>query len=109
MLWPGWFVTSSLRYAARPQAAGCQLSAASTVGDSTSAYQNAVGRPSSTWFTSNTAAIGIIVAVLNQLLIRSGREDQAMMTTLAGLVVVLSILVKQISALFVTIKSLFSL
>ena len=55
------------------------------------------------------AAIGIIVAVLNQLLIRSGREDQAMMTSLAGLVVVLSILVKQISALFVTIKSLFSL
>ena len=49
------------------------------------------------------AAIGIIVAVLNQLLIRSGREDQAMMTTLAGLVVVLSILVKQISVLFVTI------
>ena len=55
------------------------------------------------------AAIGIIVAVLNQMLIRSGREDQAMMTTLAGLVVVLSILVKQISALFVTIKSLFAL
>ena len=55
------------------------------------------------------AAIGIIVAVLNQLLIRSGREDQAMMTTLAGLVVVLSILVKQISVLFVTIKSLFAL
>ena len=55
------------------------------------------------------AAIGIIVSVLNQLLIRSGREDQAMMTTLAGLVVVLSILVKQISVLFVTIKSLFSL
>ena len=54
------------------------------------------------------AAIGIIVAVLNQLLIRSGREDQAM-TTLAGLVVVLSILVKQISVLFVTIKSLFAL
>ena len=55
------------------------------------------------------AAIGIIVAVLNQLLIRSGREDQAMMTTLAGRVVVLSILVKQISTLFVTIKSLFAL
>ena len=54
------------------------------------------------------AAIGIIVAVLNQLLIRSGRDDQAMMTTLAGLVVVLSILVKQISVLFVTIKSLFA-
>ena len=55
------------------------------------------------------AAIGIIVAVLNQLLIRSGREGQAMMTTLAGLVVVLSILVKQIGTLFVTIKALFSL
>ena len=55
------------------------------------------------------AAIGIIVAVLNQLLIRSGREDQAMMTTLAGLVVVLSILVKQISVLFATIRSLFAL
>ena len=57
-----------------------------------------------------TCALPIfIVAVLNQLLIRSGREDQAMMTTLAGLVVVLSILVKQISVLFVTIKSLFAL
>ena len=55
------------------------------------------------------AAIGIIVAVLNQLLIRSGREDQAMMTTLAGLVVVMMILVQEISALFVTIKSLFAL
>ena len=55
------------------------------------------------------AAIGIIVAVLNQLLIRSGREYQAMMTTLAGLVVVLSILVKQISTLFATIRSLFAL
>ena len=55
------------------------------------------------------AAIGIIVAVLNQLLIRSGREDQAMMTTLAGLIVVLSMLVRQISDLFVTIKSLFAL
>ena len=60
-------------------------------------------------FIFKIAAIGIIVAVLNQLLIRSGREDQAMMTTLAGLVVVLSILVKQISVLFVTIKSLFAL
>ena len=55
------------------------------------------------------AAIGIIVAVLNQLLIRSGREDQAMMPTMAGLVVVLSILVKQISTLFATIRSLFAL
>ncbi len=55
------------------------------------------------------AAIGIIVAVLNQLLIRSGREDQAMMTTLAGLIVVLSMIVHQISDLFITIKSLFGL
>ncbi len=55
------------------------------------------------------AAIGIIVAVLNQLLIRSGREDQAMMTTLAGLVVVLAIVWQQISELFVTIKALFDL
>ncbi len=55
------------------------------------------------------AAIGIIVAVLNQLLIRSGREDQAMMTTLAGLIVVLYIILTQISQLFVTIKTLFDL
>ena len=55
------------------------------------------------------AATGIIVAVLNQLLIRSGREDQAMMTTLAGLLVVLSILMRQISDLFVHIKALFEL
>ena len=49
------------------------------------------------------------MAVLNQLLIRSGREDQAMMTTLAGLIVVLSMLVRQISDLFVLIKALFEL
>ncbi|MBQ5398915.1 MAG: stage III sporulation protein AC [Ruminococcus sp.] len=55
------------------------------------------------------AAIGIIVAVLNQLLIRSGREEQAMMTTLAGLIVVLSMLITQISGLFESIKSLFGL
>lgn len=55
------------------------------------------------------AAIGIIVSVLNQLLIRSGREEQAMMTTLAGLVVVLFIIINQISALFDTIKAVFNL
>lgn len=55
------------------------------------------------------AAIGIIVAVLNQVLIRSGREEQAMMTTLAGLIVVLMMLVKEISTLFDTIKSVFNL
>ena len=55
------------------------------------------------------AAIGILVAVLNQLLVRSGREDQAMMTTLAGLVVVLLMVIDQISMLFSTIKSVFDL
>ena len=53
------------------------------------------------------AAIGILVSVLNQLLIRSGREEQALMTTLAGLVVVLMILVQEISDLFQLIKRLF--
>lgn len=53
------------------------------------------------------AAIGILVSVLNQLLVRSGREEQAMMTTLAGLVVVLMILVEKISDLFRLIKLLF--
>ena len=55
------------------------------------------------------AAIGIIVAVLNQLLIRSGREEQAMMTTLAGLIVVLMMIISEISTLFNTIKSVFGL
>ena len=55
------------------------------------------------------AAIGIIVAVLNLLLVRSGREEQALMTTLAGLVVVLMMLVQQISDLFDLVKTLFSL
>jgi len=55
------------------------------------------------------AAIGIIVAVLNQLLERSGRQEQAMMTTLAGLIVVLMMIIQQISTLFKTIKSVFGL
>ena len=55
------------------------------------------------------AAVGILVAVLNLVPARSGREEQAMMTTLAGLVVVLMMLVRQISDLFDLIKSLFSL
>ena len=54
------------------------------------------------------AAIGILVAVLNQLLIRSGREEQALMTTLAGLVAVLLILLREISALFDLAKALFN-
>lgn len=55
------------------------------------------------------AAIGIIVAVLNQLLIRSGREEQAMMTTLAGLIVVLMMIINEIDTLFQAIKSIFQL
>ena len=55
------------------------------------------------------AAIGIIVSVLYQVLLRSGREEQAMMTTLAGLVVVLMMLVQQISDLFQLVKTLFGL
>ena len=55
------------------------------------------------------AAIGILVAVLNVLLIRAGRGEQALMTTIAGLVTVLLVIVKEISGLFDTIKSLFGL
>ncbi|MBR2831654.1 MAG: stage III sporulation protein AC [Oscillospiraceae bacterium] len=53
------------------------------------------------------AAVGILVAVLNLLLTRSGRDEQALMTTIAGLVVVLVIIVREISDLFELIKSLF--
>ena len=55
------------------------------------------------------AAIGILVAVLNILLTRSGREEQALMTTITALVVVLMIVVQKISELFSLIKSLFGL
>ncbi len=55
------------------------------------------------------AAIGIIVSVLNQVLIRSGREEQATMTTLAGLIVVLMMVIEQISTLFQTVKTVFGL
>lgn len=55
------------------------------------------------------AAVGIIVAVLNQLLIRSGREEQAMMTTLAGLIVVLMMIIYEIKDLFDVIKNVFGL
>jgi stage III sporulation protein AC len=55
------------------------------------------------------AAVGILVAVLNLLLSRSGRDEQALMTTIAGLVVVLMILVQQIAGLFDLIKELFDL
>lgn len=55
------------------------------------------------------AAIGILVSVLNQLLVRSGREEQAMLTTLAGLIVVLLMIIKEISNLFDTVKTMFRL
>lgn len=55
------------------------------------------------------AAIGILVAVLNLLLFRAGRDDQAMMTTIAGLVVVLLMVIEEISNLFITIKDIFGL
>ena len=55
------------------------------------------------------AAIGILVAVLNQVLIRAGRDEQAMMTTLAGLVVVLMMVVQEIANLFDLVKNLFGL
>lgn len=60
-------------------------------------------------FIFKIAAIGIIVAVLNMVLIRSGREEQAMLTTLAGVIVVLMMIIPQISDLFSTVKSLFDL
>ena len=60
-------------------------------------------------FIFKIAAIGIIVTVLNQVLIRSGREEQAMLTTLAGLVVVLLMVVNVVAELFTTVKGLFGL
>ena len=53
------------------------------------------------------AAVGILVAVLNQLLVRSGREEQAMMTPLAGLIVVMMLIVQKISELFNLIQTVF--
>ncbi len=55
------------------------------------------------------AAIGILVAVLNQVLTRAGRDDQAMMTTLAGVVIVLSLVINEISQLFTSVRTMFNL
>ena len=55
------------------------------------------------------AAIGIAIALLNQILAKAGRDEQATMTTLAGLVVVLMIVVREISELFTLVKTLFQL
>ena len=55
------------------------------------------------------AGVGILVAVLHQILVKAGRDDQAMMTTLAGLVIVLTMVIKEISTLFATVKTMFNL
>lgn len=55
------------------------------------------------------AAIGILVSVLHMVLVRSGREEQAMLTSLTGLIVVLSMIIKEISALFNSVKTMFNL
>ena len=55
------------------------------------------------------AAIGILVAVLYQVLVRAGREGQATMTTLAGLVIVLTLVIKEISTLFTDVRTMFGL
>ena len=55
------------------------------------------------------AGVGILVAVLNQVLSKAGREDQAMMTTLAGLIIVLSMVIKEVSSLFSTVRTMFNL
>lgn len=55
------------------------------------------------------AGIGILIAVLNQVLSKAGREDQAMMVTLAGIVIVLTVIVKEISNLFDTVRTVFNL
>lgn len=55
------------------------------------------------------AAIGILVSVLHQVLVRAGREEQAMLTTLTGLVVVLLMVIQEISYLFDTVKRIFNL
>ncbi|MBQ4515940.1 MAG: stage III sporulation protein AC [Clostridia bacterium] len=55
------------------------------------------------------AAIGILVSVLHQVLVRAGREEQAMLTTLAGLIVVLLMIIGEISYLFETVKTIFNL
>lgn len=53
------------------------------------------------------AAVGIVVSILNQVLTRSGRDEQATMTSLAGLIVVLMLIVQEIADLFQLVKTLF--
>lgn len=55
------------------------------------------------------AGIGILVSVVYQILVKAGREDQAMMVTLAGMIIVLSLIIKEISTLFETVKAVFAI
>ena len=55
------------------------------------------------------AGVGIVIAVLNQLLSRAGRDDMALMTTIAGLITVLLIIIEEISSLFEAVKNIFNL
>ena len=60
-------------------------------------------------FLFKIAGIGIIIAVLHQILSKAGREDQAMMTSLAGMIIVLTVIIKEISELFATVRTVFNL
>lgn len=55
------------------------------------------------------AGIGILISVVYQILVKSGREDQAMMVSLAGMIIVLTMIIKEISSLFETVKAVFDL
>lgn len=55
------------------------------------------------------AGIGILISVVYQILVKAGREDQAMMVTLAGMIIVLSVIIKEISELFETVRTVFEL
>ena len=55
------------------------------------------------------AGIGILISVIYQILVNSGREDQAMMVTLAGMIIVLTVIIKEIGALFETVRTVFDL
>jgi stage III sporulation protein AC len=55
------------------------------------------------------AGVGILIAVVHQILTKAGREDQAMMTSLAGMIIVLTMIVKEISNLFETVRTVFNL
>lgn len=55
------------------------------------------------------AGIGILISVIYQILVKAGREDQAMMVTMAGMIIVLSVIIKEVSALFDTVRTVFEL